>query len=116
MRDPLRRPGKPWRVNSTAPELAPLRKVFREIELEPGFDFPATLVELSHYFSDSLLASIIGPALGERGITTGTIRNLRLGRHVPNHELGEAIYILYVETTGRKPPLKISEKTRRSLV
>lgn len=65
-----------------------------------GYDYAQAVRELNQRFSYELIAQLCGYAR-ENGV-----RKIANGGTIPSHPLGEALYILYVETFERKPPHK----------
>lgn len=64
-----------------------------------GFDYVATVRELLERMTYMDLALSIGYE------SVGSISGLLKGRR-PAHPQGEALWALYIETFGRKPPLR----------
>ncbi len=77
--------------------------IFRELPALPekvGFDYRATVNELLSVYR----AWQIGFYLGYEG--DRSVWNIARGqKESPHHKTGERLYILYVETFGKKPPL-----------
>lgn len=65
-----------------------------------GFDYAGAVRELSHKYTYEQLAESIG-----YGDKSSIIRVMK-GETMPAHNQGEAIWALYVDTFGRKPPLR----------
>ena len=65
--------------------------------VEAGFDYVKALLELRTQFTYEYIAERCG--YESKGSITKTLAGA-----IPPHPQGEAIYILYVETFGRKPP------------
>lgn len=65
--------------------------------VEAGFDYVRALLDLRTRFTYDHIAEYCGYD------SKGTIASILSGA-IPLHPQGEAIYILYVETFGRKPP------------
>lgn len=63
-----------------------------------GFDYSKAVRELTHKMSYRILIEKLGYE------SKGTIYHLIKGG-IPDHIHGEAIWALYLETFGRKPPL-----------
>lgn len=72
------------------------------VPLEPhqvGFDYAKAVLEINHHgWSYERIAEYCGYE-DKSGIS-----RVASGARIPSHPVGEAIYILYVEVFGRKPP------------
>ena len=65
-----------------------------------GFNYRATMIELRSVYRDWQIAQYLGYREEK------SIRNIAGGqKESPHHKTGECLYILYVETFGKKPPL-----------
>ena len=64
-----------------------------------GFDYAAALRELHEVMTLAQIAEVCGYE------SKGSVLNV-LNGGIPSHPQGEAIYVLYVETFNRKPPLR----------
>jgi hypothetical protein len=67
--------------------------------IAPGFDYAGAVAELLTRFSGEEIA-----AACEAG--KSAVEHWRDGSAIPRHDRGERLYILYVETFGKKPPFK----------
>ena len=67
---------------------------------DPGFNYVAALLELDKVYSQDEIAEFC------RYGSKASISNVASGKSIPLHPQGELIYILYVETFGKKPPNK----------
>lgn len=75
---------------------------------ECGFDYAQAIRELNRLFSYEEIGLSCGYA-GREGINDIVNRGRK-----PSHEIGEAIYILYVETFNRKPPAKRAQSSAQA--
>ena len=73
----------------------PLRS---EAEVQLGFDYVAAVSELLNKFTYKEIAERIGYR------STGSVTAVLEGR-IPSHSHGEALWLLYKVTFGRRPPL-----------
>lgn len=80
-----------------APEIPLHKKV--------GFDYSGALLELRSHFSYEQLAKTLGYK------SKGGISKVLAGSP-PAHVKGEAIWALYCDTFGKKPPLKVHPSGR----
>ena len=64
--------------------------------IQAGFDYPVTLLELRTVMSYEEIAAACGWESKSSIVRV-------LNGAIPAHPQGEALYILYVETFGRKP-------------
>lgn len=67
--------------------------------VEAGFDYVHTILALREHYSYASIAEYCGYE-GRASIS------YMLNGGVPSHPQGEALYILYFETFGKKPPVK----------
>lgn len=77
-----------------------LAKIQTSMREEPGIDHAQSLLELSKVWTATEIAEFCGFS------GRGALRSVATGARGPSHKAGEAIYILYVETFGKKPPAK----------
>lgn len=63
-----------------------------------GFDYARALLEIKKYRTHEEIAAFVGYE------SIGSISNILNGR-IPNHPQGEAIFTLYREIFGKKPPM-----------
>lgn len=75
--------------------------------VQAGYDYAMAILELRSRFTYDRIAEFCGYE------SKGAIANILCGG-IPLHPQGEAIYILYFETFGRKPPA-IVQKTEPAL-
>lgn len=71
--------------------------------VQAGYDYPAAILELRNRFTYDEIAQYCGY---ESSKSIGWI----LRGKEPKHRSGEALYILFVETFGRKPPQHIKRQ------
>ncbi len=69
-----------------------------------GFDYAQAVRQLTHRFTYRVLIEKLGYE------SKGTVYHLINGG-IPDHIHGEAIWALYVDTFGRKPPLLSNQTT-----
>ncbi len=67
------------------------------LTLSVGFDYALAMRKLNQRYTYLELADLLGYA------SSGSIHKLINGA-LPNHPVGEAIWVLYRETFGEKPP------------
>lgn len=70
--------------------------------LPVGFDYAKALLEIRRHMTYEAIAAYIGYE------SVGSICNIIKGR-VPNHPQGEAIFTLYRELFGKKPPMTVAQ-------
>lgn len=68
-----------------------------------GFDYVEAILDLRKRFTYAQL-------IQKLGYESPAAINKILAGAVPSHERGEALYVLYRETFGRKPPLNIHQR------
>lgn len=62
-----------------------------------GYDYAQTILELSHRMTYDQIARAVG-------YKNKSSVHMILDGSVPSHDRGEALWVLYQETFGRKPP------------
>lgn len=75
---------------------------------ETGFDYAQAIREINRRLSYDEIAGFCGY---DSRSSVGRI----LTGQVPSHPQGEAIYILYVELFGKKPPLRVADAAQRPI-
>jgi ribosome-binding protein aMBF1 (putative translation factor) len=72
---------------------------------EVGYDYSRTVLEINHRagWSYERIADFCGYE------NRSAIARVATREMVPSHPRGEALYILYVELFGRKPPLNVAD-------
>lgn len=66
---------------------------------EAGYDYAQAVRELNRTLSYDDIAGFCGYQ------SKSSVADLAAGRSIPDHPRGERLYILYVETLQRKPPI-----------
>lgn len=66
------------------------------VPIQAGYDYPKAVLELRRVMSYAQIAARCG------FLSPSAVSSIASGT-VPSHPRGEALYILYVETFGRKP-------------
>jgi hypothetical protein len=71
---------------------------------EIGYDYSRTVLEINHHgWSYEKIAEFCGYE------NKSAIARVASRETIPSHPRGEALYILYVELFGRKPPLNVAD-------
>lgn len=68
-----------------------------------GFDYSQAILELSQKMTYSAIAKALG-------YNSKSSVNKIAGGVTPSHVRGEALWVLYVETFGRKPPRSLAQE------
>lgn len=76
---------------------------------EVGYDYRQAVLEINHGgWSYEQIAFFCGYE------DRSSIARVAAGQRIPNHRAGEALYILYVELFGEKPPLNVADSQQLS--
>lgn len=67
--------------------------------VDAGFDYQRTVLELRVVKTYQQIAEFCGWA------SHSAVADVAAGRRIPSHPQGEALWILYLDLFGKKPPL-----------
>lgn len=96
--------------------IVPVSTAFRlrPIHEEVGFDYAQTVRELNRLFTYEQIAECCGYD-SPRSVRNLLEPNLAGESVVPSHRAGEALWAMYVETFGRRPPMQKGQLTAHAL-